>query len=151
MKVLDLCCAGGHRFEGWFASDDELQSQTERGLMECPVCADKTITRLPSAPHLNVSGAREPQSRPADTKPSDSPAIEMTMQAAWLRAVQQVMSQTENVGDRFAEEARRIHYGEADERAIRGRATPDEAEALRDEGIDVVSLPVPVALKGTVQ
>jgi hypothetical protein len=151
MKVLDLCCAGGHRFEGWFASDDELQSQTERGLMECPVCADKTITRLPSAPRLNVSGAREPQPRPVDVKPSDSPAIEMTMQAAWLRAVQQVMSQTENVGDRFPEEARRIHYGEADERAIRGRATPDEAEALRDEGIDVVSLPVPVALKGTVQ
>ena len=151
MKVLDLCCAGGHRFEGWFASDDELQSQTERGLMECPVCADKTITRLPSAPRLNVSGAREPQPRPVDVKPSDSPAIEMTMQAAWLRAVQQVMSQTENVGDRFPEEARRIHYGEADERAIRGRATPDEAEALRDEGIDVVSLPVPAALKGTVQ
>ena len=151
MKVLDLCCAGGHRFEGWFASDDELQSQTERGLMECPVCADKTITRLPSAPRLNVSGAREPQPKPADTKPADAPAIEMTMQAAWLRAVQQVMSQTENVGDRFPEEARRIHYGEADERAIRGRATPDEAEALRDEGIDVVSLPVPVALKGTVQ
>ena len=151
MKVLDLCCAGGHRFEGWFASDDELQSQTERGLMECPVCADKTITRLPSAPRLNVSGAREPQPRPVDVKPSDSPAIEMTMQAAWLRAVQQVMSQTENVGDRFPEEARRIHSGEADERAIRGRATPDEAEALRDEGIDVVSLPVPVALKGTVQ
>lgn len=151
MKVLDLRCAEGHRFEGWFASDEDLQSQTERGLMECPVCADRTITRLPSAPRLNVSGARDPQQRPADSPPADSPPIEMTMQAAWLRAVQQVMRQTENVGDRFAEEARRIHYGEADERAIRGRATPDEAEALRDEGIDVVSLPVPAAFKGTVQ
>lgn len=151
MKVLDLRCAGGHRFEGWFASDDELQSQTDRGLMECPVCADKNITRLPSAPRLNVSGAREPQAKPADGKPAAEAPVEMTMQAAWLRAVQQVMNQTENVGDRFAEEARRIHYGEADERAIRGRATPDEAEALRDEGIEVVSLPVPAALKGTVQ
>jgi hypothetical protein len=150
MKVLDLRCAGGHRFEGWFASDEDLQSQTDRGLMECPVCADKTITRLPSAPRLNVSGAREPQPPAADAKPAAG-QIEMTMQAAWLRAVQQVMNQTENVGDRFAEEARRIHYGEADERAIRGRATPDEAEALRDEGIEVMSLPVPVALKGTVQ
>jgi hypothetical protein len=149
MKVLDLRCAGGHRFEGWFASDEDLQSQTDRGLMECPVCADKTITRLPSAPRLNVSGAREPQPA-ADAKPAPG-QIEMTMQAAWLRAVQQVMNQTENVGDRFAEEARRIHYGEADERAIRGRATPDEAEALRDEGIEVMSLPVPAALKGTVQ
>ena len=151
MKVLDLCCAGGHRFEGWFASDDELQSQTERGLMECPVCADKTITRLPSAPRLNVSGAREPQPRPVDVKPSDSPAIEMTMQAAWLRAVQQVMSQTENVGDRFPEEARRIHYGEIEQRGIRGQATPEAADALRDEGIEVFSLPVPAALKGTIQ
>src|SRR5688500_17196858 len=116
MKVLDLRCAGGHRFEGWFASEDDLQSQTDRGLMECPVCADKTITRLPSAPRLNVSGAREPQpAAVADSKPAAG-QIEMTMQAAWLRAVQQVMSQTENVGDRFAEEARRIHYGEADER-----------------------------------
>lgn len=152
MKVLDLRCAGGHRFEGWFASDEDLQSQTDRGLMECPVCADKTITRLPSAPRLNVSGAREPQApAAAEGKPASAGQIEMTMQAAWLRAVQQVMNQTENVGDRFAEEARRIHYGEADERAIRGRATPDEAEALRDEGIEVMSLPVPAALKGTVQ
>lgn len=152
MKVLDLRCAGGHRFEGWFASDQDLQSQTERGLMECPVCADKTITRLPSAPRLNVSGAREPQPpAAAEGQPAAPGQIEMTMQAAWLRAVQQVMKQTENVGDRFAEEARRIHYGEADERAIRGRATPDEAEALRDEGIEVVSLPVPAALKGTIQ
>ena len=151
MKVLDLRCAGGHRFEGWFASDEDLQSQTDRGLMECPVCADKTITRLPSAPRLNVSGAREPQPpAAAEAKPAAG-QIEMTMQAAWLRAVQQVMNQTENVGDRFAEEARRIHYGEADERAIRGQATPDEAEALRDEGIEVMSLPVPAALKGTVQ
>ena len=73
------------------------------------------------------------------------------MQAAWLRAVQHVMSHTDDVGDRFAEEARRIHYGEVDERAIRGRATPDEAQALKDEGIEVVSLPVPPALKGTLQ
>jgi hypothetical protein len=150
MKVLDLRCSGGHRFEGWFASDEDLQSQTERGLMECPVCADKTIARLPSAPRLNISGAREPP-QPAQGNRSLNAPIEMTMQAAWLRAVQHVMSQTENVGDRFAEEARRIHYGEVDERAIRGRATLDEAEALRDEGIDVMALPVPAALKGTVQ
>jgi hypothetical protein len=151
MKVLDLRCAEGHRFEGWFASEEAFQSQTDRGLMECPVCADRTITRLPSAPRLNVSGAREPQAKPDEARSSDSTAIEMTMQAAWLRAVQQVMSQTENVGDRFAEEARRIHYGEADERAIRGRATPDEAQSLRDEGIEVMSLPVPAGFKGTVQ
>jgi len=159
MKVLDLRCAQGHRFEGWFASDADLQSQMDRGLLECPVCADKSILRMPSAPRLNVSGAREPQPVQAPNHPSGGVAaqpnagqpIEMTMQAAWLRAVQHVMNNTDDVGNRFAEEARKIHYGEADERAIRGQATPDEAEALREEGIEVLSLPVPAALKGPVQ
>ena len=148
MKVLDLRCAGGHRFEGWFASDEDLQSQTDRGLMECPVCADKTITRLPSAPRLNVSGAREPQPA-AEAKPAAG-QIEMTMQAAWLRAVHQVMSRTENVGDRFAEEARRIHYGESEERGIRGQASKEETASLLEEGITVLPLPVPKGLKGPV-
>jgi hypothetical protein len=150
MKVLNLRCALDHRFEGWFSSDDDYRSQSDAGLIECPLCADKTITRLPSAPRLNLSGATEkPPAAPAG-RGSEAP-IEVTMQAAWLRAVQHVMSHTDDVGDRFAEEARRIHYGEVDERAIRGRATPDEAQALKDEGIEVVSLPVPPALKGTLQ
>jgi hypothetical protein len=157
MKVLDLRCSHGHRFEGWFASDADLQSQMDSGLLECPVCADKSILRLPSAPRLNVSGAREPQPVPKPAsgdvvpRPEGGQALEVTMQAAWLRAVQHVMNNTDDVGDRFAEEARKIHYGEADERAIRGKATADEAQALREEGIDVVSLPVPAALKGPLQ
>jgi len=156
MIIFELGCTSNHRFEGWFASDADLQSQMDNGLLECPVCADKSILRMPSAPRLNVSGAREPQPAPkpsSDLAPraDDKEPIEMTMQAAWLRAVQHVMNNTDDVGDRFAEEARKIHYGEADERAIRGKATPDEAEALRDEGIDVVSLPVPAAFKGTLQ
>jgi hypothetical protein len=146
MKVLDLRCAHEHPFEGWFASEDDYLSQRERGLVECPLCGDKDITRLPSAPRLNVSGAREPQPAPAAPK-----EIGVTMQAAWLRAVQHVLSNTDDVGDRFPEEARRIHYGETDERAIRGQATPDEAQALRDEGIEVMALPMPAAVKGPVQ
>jgi hypothetical protein len=150
MKVLDLCCARGHRFEGWFASDEDFQSQTERGLLECPLCASQDITRLPSAPRLNLSGARETPSTAAKPPAGGAPA-EITMQATWLRAVQHFMDHTENVGERFAEEARRIHYGEANERPIRGVATLDEAEALKDEGIEVMSLPVPAALKGPIQ
>ena len=73
------------------------------------------------------------------------------MQSAWLRALRHVIANTDDVGDRFAEEARRIHYGEVDVRAIRGQATRDEAQALADEGIEVMSLPVPPALKGPVQ
>ena len=75
----------------------------------------------------------------------------MTLQSQWLKVVRQVMSSTEDVGDRFAEEARRIHYGEVEERGIRGRASSEDAEALREEGIAVVALPLPDALKGPVQ
>jgi hypothetical protein len=149
MKVLDLRCAHEHAFEGWFASEDDYLSQRERGLVECPMCGDKAVTRLPSAPRLNVSGAREPQQGAASA--TERKDVGMTVQAAWLRAVQHVLSHTDDVGDRFAEEARRIHYGETDERAIRGRATPEEAQSLRDEGIEVMALPMPVAIKGPVQ
>lgn len=166
MKVLDLHCSQDHRFEGWFASEEDYVSQTERGLMVCPVCGDQAITRLPSAPRLNVSGARAPREdagpaarTPARTGeapdatpgPADPAARAVTLQALWMQAVRHVMANTVDVGDRFAEEARRIHYGEADDRAIRGRTTPQEAQSLRDEGIEVVALPVPEALKGPLQ
>ena len=146
MKVLNLRCALDHRFEGWFASDDDYVSQGERGLVACPICDDKTISRLPSAPRLNVSTQRGEASPP--------PAAEIAVaraQGRWLRAVREAIDNTEDVGDRFPEEARRIHYGEAQERGIRGRATREDAEALREEGIEVVAVPVPEPLKGTVQ
>jgi len=152
MKVLNLRCAHAHQFEGWFASEDDFQSQFERGLVECPLCADKAITKLPTAPRLNVSGAREPSTEivAANPAPALSPEA-MTMQSMWLRAVQHVMANTDDVGERFAEEARRIHYGEIEERAIRGQATREDAIALQEEGIDVMSLPVPAAAKGRIQ
>jgi hypothetical protein len=75
----------------------------------------------------------------------------MTLQSQWLRAVRHVMKSTEDVGERFPEEARRIHYGEVEERGIRGRASRKDAEALREEGIEVMPLPIPDALKGPVQ
>jgi hypothetical protein len=145
MKVLNLRCANGHGFEGWFASDDDYMGQNGRGLIECPLCSDRIVSRLPSAPRLNLSGAREPMSAVA---PREEPA---DMQKAWLQAVQQVLANTEDVGQRFAEEARRIHYGEAAERGIRGQASPDERRALQDEGIAVMPLPLPAALKGPLQ
>jgi len=73
------------------------------------------------------------------------------LQAAWMTAVRQLMNRTEDVGDRFAEEARRIHYGETEERGIRGQATNEERAALREEGIETVAIPVPAALKGPLQ
>jgi hypothetical protein len=143
MKVLNLRCPQDHRFEGWFASDEDEGSQRERGLLSCPLCGDKDVQRLPSAPRLNL-GAAAPAEAVALPQPGD-------LQAQWLRAVRQMMERTEDVGGRFAEEARRIHYGEVQQRGIRGQASPSEAEALRDEGIEVMALALPAALKGTVQ
>jgi hypothetical protein len=76
---------------------------------------------------------------------------EKTLQAAWLQVARQIMAQTEDVGSRFAEEARKIHYGESEERGIRGQATPQETEALLEEGIGVMPLALPAALKGPLQ
>lgn len=145
MKVLNLRCAHEHRFEGWFGSDDDFQTQSERGLVECPMCGDKTVSRLPSAPRLNVSHLRQPA---IERTPEDT---ETQRQSNWMRAVRHLMENTEDVGERFPEEARRIHYGEAQGRGIRGKASPEDADALREEGIEVMSVAVPAALKGPVQ
>jgi hypothetical protein len=147
MKVLNLRCAQDHLFEGWFSSVEEFQAQDQQGLLACPLCDDKTIARVPSAPRLNVSTLRGD----APVPPTEAELAQARGQGRWVRAVRDMMSRTEDVGDRFPEEARRIHYGEAAERGIRGRATPEDAEALRDEGIEVVAVAVPESLKGTVQ
>lgn len=152
MKVLNLRCAHGHGFEGWFGSEADYQSQQERGLIECPVCNDKAIVKLPSAPRLNVSKTRELAPIEAAKPPQDaSSERQVSMHSVWARAVEHVLKNTVDVGDKFAEEARRIHYGEAEERAIRGRASQQDTDALRDEGIEVFALPMPGIDKGTLQ
>lgn len=158
MKVFDLRCEHGHSFEGWFGSEEDYSDQMASGLLECPLCASKAVNRRPSAPRLNLSGARAeaaPESAQAEaTTPSVTPGAEPASpaaQALWLQAVQHLVANTEDVGRRFAEEARRIHYGETAQRNIRGQASRKEAEELGEEGIDVFSMPMPAALKGTVQ
>jgi len=146
MKVLDLRCVDEHGFEGWFASEEDFAAQTARGDVACPLCGSTRIDRLPSAPRLQTSRHSAPVVAATSTEPTA-----MTLQSQWLRAVRHVMSTTEDVGERFAEEARRIHYGEVEERGIRGRASREDADALREEGIEVVSLPLPDAFKGPVQ
>lgn len=142
MLVLNLGCEQGHRFEGWFGSGDDFESQQGRGLVTCPVCASSQVQRLPSAPRLNVSKPREPA-------PAAPAAAAADLQQTALQLVRQMLAKTEDVGERFAEEARRIHYGEAKERGIRGRASRDDALALAEEGIEIIALPEP--LKGTLQ
>ncbi len=148
MKVLNLLCANDHRFEGWFASEDDYLTQGEKGLLACPLCAGKDITRLPTAPRLNVSKAREVATTPSSPEGGHAVAMQTQRQAQMLRAVRHMMANTEDVGERFPEEARRIHYGEVKERGIRGRATRAEAEALVEEGIEVVAVSLPPGSEG---
>ncbi len=147
MKVLNLRCTHDHRFEGWFASDEDFAAQCERGLMACPICDDRAIVRLPSAPRLNVSTPRGDAAVP----PAAGEIAQARAQGRWLRSVREMLARTEDVGDRFPEEARRIHYGETQQRGIRGRATAEDADALRDEGIEVVAMALPEPLKNPVQ
>lgn len=147
MKVLNLQCRHGHDFEGWFSSEDDYRAQQASGRVECPLCADTQVSKLPSAPRLNLSGAKD---APAEAKPVAA-GPSGSMQALWLQALRHVIENTEDVGERFVEEARRIHYGESDARNIRGQATREETEALQEEGIDVMPLPLPPALKEPVQ
>ena len=140
MKVYNLSCEHEHRFEGWFSSEDDFISQSNSQQIECPICESRIIKKLPSAPHLSLSGANAPK--------SDTGAV---VQAKIAHLVRQIVESTEDVGERFAEEARRMHYNEAPERAIRGVATVKECEELVDEGVDIMALPIPDALKQPLQ
>ena len=136
-------------FEGWFASEDDFVAQCGRGLVECPVCGDASITKKLSAPRLNFGAAR-PEAKPAqDVALADQ--SEQAVHLAWMAMARRIVANTDDVGDKFAEEARRIHYGEAKERGIRGKASAAETEALMDEGIAVMPLPLPESLKGQLQ
>jgi hypothetical protein len=150
MKVLDLRCSHHHSFEGWFASEDEFRAQLGRGLVECPLCGDTGISKMLSAPRLNL-GAAQPQAPSGAAQNEVMSTPDASMQAAWMKMVRHVMANTEDVGERFPEEARKIHYGESQERGIRGQASPQETEALMEEGIGVLPLPIPKALKETLQ
>ena len=150
VKVLDLQCGQHHVFEGWFGSEDDFQSQLTRGLVTCPMCGDVHVTKKLSAPRLNLNATQaSPNAVPSlQEVASLEPA---QLQAALLKMVRHVVANTKDVGDSFPEEARKMHYGEAEQRNIRGHATPEETEELIDEGIAVMPLPLPDVLKEPLQ
>lgn len=154
MKVLDLACSHGHGFEAWIASEDEFQSQLQRGLLTCPVCGCAHVVRRPSAPRLNLAAGRSGSDEDRPDRPERVPAAEPDVQAlreAWSAVLSTALRGVENVGERFPEEVRRMHYGEAEPRRIRGRATADQRDALLDEGIEVLPLPDLPGLDGPLQ
>jgi len=134
MIVFDLVCAHGHRFEGWFASSDAFDEQQGRKLVRCPVCDHEHVERLPSARVNARAGKATKKKAPKDEAVAGLPA-------ELLAKLREVVKKTEDVGERFPEEARKIHYNESPQRAIRGRATKEDAEALKDEGIEFQTLP----------
>jgi hypothetical protein len=134
MIVFNLSCDRAHRFEGWFGSADDFESQSEAGSIACPVCGSVEIEKQLSAPYVNTRSAT-----PAD----DARPLAVANDAQMLRRkfLEQVIGNTENVGRRFPEEARKIFYKESPERAIRGTASGKEVSELKEEGIDVLALP----------
>jgi len=161
MKVYNLACPLNHRFEGWFASEEECLAQQDQGMLACPVCDNTDITRMPSAPHIAKSSSTELAISKADTSHLSGDVVALTgpdhshleaqVQAAFLKGMRELMGRSEDVGNSFAEEARKIHYKESPERSIRGQTTSDEAESLREEGIDVLAMPMMSAFKNTLQ
>ncbi|KAB2923439.1 MAG: DUF1178 family protein [Dechloromonas sp.] len=141
MIIYDLCCENDHRFEGWFRSAEDFEAQLERRLITCPQCDSHQVRRVPSVVAIGGSAAL----------PAGIPSVAMSgtammpagrqVMTLYRQLIQAVVENCEDVGDAFVEEARKMHYNEAPERPIRGDATEEECEALRDEGISVIRLP----------
>jgi hypothetical protein len=144
--IFDLKCgAQGHVFEGWFGSSKDYRSQQEGGLVTCPICGSAEVSKAPMAPAVPAkTNARAAAPSPTSDLFSAAPAEVKAMLAAAAAVQKKLLSNSESVGDRFADEARAIHLGEADARPIHGRATPEQAQSLAEEGVAIAPLPFPV-------
>jgi hypothetical protein len=152
MKVYNLACEQNHRFEGWFSSEEDFLSQSARQQIVCPVCDSFKVGKLPSAPHLNLSAAKPDSAASAGSGDArlSSPAVAQ-FQRRLQEMARHVMENTEDVGEGFTEEARRIHYKEVPDHGIRGIASPQQCEELAEEGIEVFQLPLPIPRKQSLQ
>jgi len=161
MIVYDLeCRLGGHRFEGWFGSSDDFERQQERGLVSCPHCGSMDVAKAVQAPRLTRKGnqlapvPRKSTERTASSPSSDehaapmaagplpAQAVELMQRLAVMQA--EALRTSRNVGEKFTEEARAMHYGERDAEAIHGQASLEDAQEMLEEGIAVLPLPFPV-------
>ena len=146
MIVFELGCENHHRFEGWFASGEDFDRQLGEKLLTCPICGNSKITRLPHASYVNTGGGERTEgARRQKTVPQQYANLG---NEAMSRLINHIIEHTDDVGAAFPEEARKIHYQESPERHIRGTASAKEVEALKEEGIEVVALPIPPHLAG---
>jgi hypothetical protein len=154
--VFDLHCTNGHVFEAWFGSSEDYENQRTRGLVSCPMCNSSDVDKAVMAPRIGRKGNQQPEA-PAPTAKGkavpmakDGPAPEQVK--AVLRALAdaqtEMLKQSDWVGDRFADEARAMHLGEAEQRAIHGQTTAEDAKSLIEDGVPVAPLPFPVRPPG---
>ena len=152
MIVFDLLCGEGHRFEGWFGSAADFESQRDRHLLSCPTCGSAKVAKVPSATRANLGAAAPSERRPRaggdPVSPAKTPEMEgkdpfAVAQMLYSRMLDELFTKSEDVGKNFPTEARKIFYNEAPARPIRGQATNEEHQELVDEGIPVARLPVP--------
>ncbi|MET1111787.1 MAG: DUF1178 family protein [Allosphingosinicella sp.] len=149
MIVFDLRCAPqGHVFEAWFASSSAFEAQQGRGLVACPLCGSAEIAKAPMAPAVGAKGNSALAPAGAGGLLTGPPEAVKAMLAAAAALQKTMLAGSEGVGDRFADEARAIHLGESNRRAIHGEATRAEAESLIEEGVPIAPLPFPVVPPG---
>ncbi|MCV3238547.1 DUF1178 family protein [Mesorhizobium sp. ZC-5] len=135
MIRFSLGCEHDHEFEGWFRNNDDFETQKKRGFVECPACGSHKVEKALMAPAVSTGRKKEKVAL----------AMNAQQQAAMaqLKALSEKMRENADyVGDKFAEEARKIHFGEADARGIYGEATPDEARGLAEDGVEFLPIPV---------
>ena len=155
MIVFNLSCTQQHTFDGWFRSAEEFDRQAKGGLVECPACGDRQVTKQLSAPRINTGAtgiALNPDRQPAGSHEVMAATLMPGLQEHMLQQFKSfVRANTENVGSAFAETARKMHYGEEAHRNIRGRVSRDQAVELHEEGIETMQLPPGIMLDEGVQ
>ena len=132
MIVFDLTCPENHTFEAWFKDSSAYEEQLRQGLIECPVCGSRDVKKvLAPVAHLSRSGGG-----------TDGPGMEASLLRLMARAYEAVVKQTKDVGPDFAKEALKMHHGLKEPESIRGVATPEEEQLLKEEGVEFIKLPV---------
>ena len=140
MIVFNLTCSNDHGFEGWFASAADFERQQQSTMLNCPLCGSTEISKGLHAPYINSGSA--PQ-LPREQTGQELPRQYTNVGDEVTKFIEHLIANTEDVGNKFPEEARKIHYQEAPERKIRGNASTEEVQELREEGIEVVAIPLP--------
>lgn len=140
MILYDLRCSHDHVFEAWFRDSGAYEEQCAGRQIPCPVCGDTRVEKAMMAPRLGKAHRNESRRAPA-TKAVAGQVSEQAVKVALMELRKHVESNADDVGDKFPEEARKIHYGETEQRNIYGESTPEEAEALKDEGVEFQRIP----------